>query len=165
MFSRIHSFKTAAFLITCFSTALVLLAPSAAQENFDMTPPSFSIIYPNIDPLRGKQLFVEKNCVLCHSVNGVGGDIAPPLDAPDNRREVDLLDFAARMWQGSYAMVELQAAELDYRVDLEGYEIGDIAAFAYDLETQASFTTDDVPPEIQQWILDLSAAAGDGLFD
>jgi len=130
-----------------------------------MTPPSFSILYPNIDPLRGKQMFVEKNCVLCHSVNGVGGDIAPALDAQDNRREVDLLDFAARMWQGSYAMVELQAAELDYRIELEGFEIGDIAAFAYDLETQKSFTQEDVPPEVQQWILDLAANADDGLFD
>ena len=165
MFSRFRSVKAAAFLITCLGATPLLLASGSAQENFDMTPPSFSIIYPNIDPLRGKQMFVEKNCVLCHSINGVGGDIAPALDAPDNRREVDLLDFAARMWQGSYAMVELQATELDYRIDLEGYEIGDIAAFAYDLETQKSFSEDDVPPEIQQWILDLSAAVDDGLFD
>ena len=154
-----------ATLFSCLMAALVLTTPSTAQEDYDMTPPSFSIIYPNIDPLRGKEIFVEKNCVLCHAVNGIGGDIAPPLDAPDNRREVDLLDFAARMWRGSYAMVELQATELDYQIDLEGYEIGDIAAFAYDLETQKSFTEDDVPAETQQRILDLSIAVEDGLFD
>jgi len=164
MFRRIRSFQ-AAFLITSLTTTTAVLAPSAAQEDFEMTPPSFSIIYPNIDPLRGKQLFVEKNCVLCHSINSVGGELAPPLDASNNRREVDLLDFAARMWRGSYAMVELQATELDYQIELEGYEIGDIAAFAYDLETQKSFTEGDVPPEIQQWIIDVSTAADDGLFD
>ena len=132
---------------------------TVAQDDYEMTPPSFSILYPNIDPLRGKDLFVEQKCVLCHSINGVGGELAPSLDAEDNRREVDLLDFAARMWRGSYAMVELQAAELDYQIQLGGQEIGDIAAFAYDLEIQKSFSIDDVPSETQKQILDLAGAA------
>ena len=156
MFSRFRLGVSVTALFFSLAAQSALPNLSAAEENFDMTPPSFSIIYPNIDPNRGKQLFVERKCVLCHSVNGAGGKVAPALDAIDNRREVDLLDFAARMWRGSYAMVELQEAELDYVIELEGSEIGHLAAFAYDLKTQTSFTSDDIPPETRQKILDAS---------
>ncbi len=27
-----------------------------------------------MDPMRGRQLFVSKGCIACHSINGVGGN-------------------------------------------------------------------------------------------
>ena len=130
-----------------------------------MSAPDLKLKVPVVDPERGKALFVERYCVVCHSVNGVGGVAAPAFDAPETNREVDILDFAARMWRGSYAMVELQATEFAYQIELEGEEIGDLAAFAYDLETQKTFSKDDVPPEIAQWILEFSISVEGGLFD
>ena len=127
--------------------------------------PDLKVKIPEVDAERGKALFVERYCVVCHSVNGVGGVAAPPFDAPEADREVDILDFAARMWRGSYAMVELQATEFAYQIELEGDEIGDLAAFAYDREAQATFSKDDVPPEIEQWILEFSISVEGGLFD
>jgi len=140
-------------------------ALSQSGANTSMSAPDLRLKVPVVDPERGKSLFVERYCVVCHSVNGVGGVAAPAFDAPETNREVDILDFAARMWRGSYAMVELQATEFAYQIELEGHEIGDLAAFAYDLETQKTFSKDDVPPEIAQWILEFSISVEGGLFD
>ena len=42
------------------------------------------LVLPVIDSAKGRKLFVNKACVVCHSVNGVGGRVAPALDAdPD----------------------------------------------------------------------------------
>ena len=42
------------------------------------------VAMPPIDPARGRKVFVEKGCVACHSVNGVGGDIGPSLDEAES---------------------------------------------------------------------------------
>lgn len=146
--------------VTCPATAF---SQSGAENT--VSPPDLRLKVPVVDPERGKDLFVQRYCVVCHSVNGVGGVAAPAFDASQTTREVDILDFAARMWRGSYAMVELQATEFAYQIELEGDEIGDLAAFAYDLETQKTFTESDVPPEIAQWILEFSISVEGGLFD
>ena len=165
MLNRFHVILCLSALFICVSLPGPFSSDSKAQDRDDITPPTFSIVYPNIDPIRGKQLFVQRNCILCHSVNGVGGNIGPALDADDNTRAVDLLGFAARMWRGSSAVIKLQESAFDYQIDLEGYEIGDIAAFAYDLETQKSLVTDDLPPEVNKRISDLSTAVENGLFE
>ena len=145
-------------------TASTAFAKSQDVQETEETD-GLTVKTPTLNAERGKDLFVQRYCVVCHSVNGVGGVAAPPLDAPKSNREVDILDFAARMWRGSYAMVELQATEFAYQIELEGDEIGDLAAFAYDLETQKEFSLDDVPPEIEQWILEFSISVEGGLFD
>ena len=37
------------------------------------------MIIPMMNPERGKKLFVDKGCVACHAVNGVGGHDAPDM--------------------------------------------------------------------------------------
>ena len=56
---------------------------------------------PPMDAQRGREVFVQKGCVACHSVNGVGGDLGPALNAegrdgtrdPDDRQHIE--DVAA----------------------------------------------------------------------
>ncbi len=106
------------------------------------------------DPEAGRALFVDKGCVICHSVNGVGGRAALPLDAPPDGRQVDPMVFAAAMWEGASAMISLQFTELGYQIGMTGEELRDLAAFASDLETQSTFSLDDIPADLRAWIID-----------
>lgn len=108
----------------------------------------------DVDPVGGKMLFVDKGCVICHSVNGVGGKAAPALDAEIGAPAVDPLDFAARMWRGAPAMIELQSIELGYTIYLTADDIADIASFAADREAQKTLTIDDLPETIRNGLLD-----------
>lgn len=107
-----------------------------------------------VDPVGGKQLFVDKGCVICHSVNGVGGKAAPALDAEIGAPAVDPLDFAARMWRGAPAMIELQAIELGYTIYLTADDIADLAAFAADRDAQRGLSVEDLPATIRSGLLD-----------
>ena len=106
------------------------------------------------NPQSGRQLFVNKGCIICHSVNDVGGRAALPLDAPPEGQKVDPLVFAAAMWQGASAMLSLQLNTIGYQIGVTGDELRDLAAFASDLEAQAEFSLDDVPADIRPWIID-----------
>ncbi len=107
-----------------------------------------------IDSENGRALFVDKGCVICHAVNGVGGKAAPALDAEIGVAAVDPLEFAARMWRGAPAMIELQSVELGYSILLTADEIGDLAAFAADREQQKTLTINDLPETIKNGLLD-----------
>ena len=122
--------------------------PAAAPE---VNP---QIVLPAVDAARGRELFINKGCVVCHAVSGVGGMAAPALDAPEGVENVDLLDFVARMWRGATAMAELQAIELGYFIELSGEEIGHLAAFASDPAAQQGLTIEDVPEPMRDWFLD-----------
>lgn len=113
------------------------------------------ILMPLVDPARGRRLFVTKGCVICHAVQGVGGLAAPALDAPEVATTIDILDFVARMWRGAPAMLDLQAVELGYQIELDGNEIADLAAFVADADTQAGFSEDEVPEPMRDWMLNL----------
>ena len=137
-----------------------LLAPGAAHSDEPVPP---KILIPVPDAERGRYLFAAKGCVICHSVNGVGGEAGPALDAPGYDGEIDPLDFAARMWRGAVAMSALQSLELGYQIDLSGGEIADIAAFVASEEHRGMFSEDDVPEIIRGWTLDsMIGALGEG---
>lgn len=104
------------------------------------------------DPARGRQSFMEQGCVLCHSVNGVGGTVAPTLDAVEEA-EIEVSDFAARMMRGAYAMAALQKAELGYTIELTGDELRDIAAFVGSPEAQIDLEREDLPIAMQEALL------------
>jgi mono/diheme cytochrome c family protein len=112
------------------------------------------IAVPSPDPKEGRALFVFKGCVVCHSVNGVGGLAGPPLDAVEEPRIIDPVGFAARMWRGSLAMAELQATEFGYQVELTGEEIADLAAFVATPDAQKGFSEDEIPELIRGWTVD-----------
>jgi mono/diheme cytochrome c family protein len=106
------------------------------------------------DATIGRDLFVQKGCVLCHSVNGVGGKAAPPLDAADPYVRPDPLDFAARIWRGAPAMVEFQSVELGYVIDLSADDIAHLAAFAASRAEQERLTEAAIPDPMRDSLLD-----------
>ncbi|WP_282609799.1 c-type cytochrome [Pelagibius sp. Alg239-R121] len=127
-----------------------------AGEGLSSSPTG--MLLPIADATRGKRLFVSKGCVICHSINGVGGRAAPALDAFDVEEgeaaaPVDPLDFVVRMWRGAPAMLELQAVELGYQIELTAEELADLSVFASDKGAQAGFVLEDVPEPMWDWML------------
>lgn len=112
------------------------------------------VVSHEVNSANGRSLFVDKGCVICHSVNGVGGKAAPALDAAIGAPAIDPLDFAARMWRGAPAMIELQSIELGYTIYLTADEIADIAAFAGDIAEQKTLNLEDVPETLRSGFLD-----------
>lgn len=106
------------------------------------------------DAATGRELFVQKGCVLCHSINGVGGKAAPALDAADDLMKPDPLDFAARIWRGAPAMVEFQSLELGYVIDLSGEDIANLAAFVASREEQKKLVESSIPEPMRNSLLD-----------
>ncbi len=133
--------------------AILLLAGAAAIGRPAWAQTGAEVVTPQGDPARGRTLFVRKACVVCHSVNGIGGAMAPSLDADPGVREIDVADFAARMWRGAGPMVWLQNYELGYQIDLTGDDITHLAAFAADAAEQANFAENQVPGRILELLL------------
>ncbi len=107
------------------------------------------VAMPPMDPRRGRLLFVNKGCVACHAVNGIGGDLGPALDAADMPRPMNAFEFAARMWRGAQAMTALQEDLLGDVVALDGQDLADLVAFAHDSEEQARLNADQIPERFQ----------------
>ncbi len=161
--------RTMALSLAAFGTLLtinagmdptpVYAAGEPKETARDMKPASpKAILLPLADAAHGRQLFVSKGCVICHSVNGVGGRAAPALDAiaveeGDPVPPVDPLDFVARMWRGAPAMLELQAIELGYQIELTSQDLADLAVFANDAGMQSDFSLEDVPEPMWDWML------------
>jgi len=105
---------------------------------------------PSMDPLRGKQLFVEKGCVACHAVNGVGGHDAAALDAHAKAPIMNPFDFAAIMWRMAPAMVYAQEEAFGEQVQFTGDELADIYAFLHTDEAQHDFSEGDITPRVRK---------------
>lgn len=107
------------------------------------------LVMPEMDAVEGRSLFASKGCVVCHSINGVGGTDAPMLDAEFMESPMNPFEFAARMWRGAEAMVELQRDELGDVIELNGEELAAIIAFVHDAEEQTRFSEEDIPDAIE----------------
>lgn len=118
------------------------------------------MMMPAMNSAHGRRLFAEKGCVVCHSINGIGGEDAPALDAATMPRGMNPFDFVAKMWRGAPAMIEMQKDELSEQVEFTGDEIEDIIAFVHDEAEQKKFTKADIPPKISA-ILDRAAEEGE----
>lgn len=105
-----------------------------------------------MDAERGKVLFAERGCVICHSVNNVGSDVATSLDASNMNIAREPFEFFARMWRGAPQMLALQQADLGYQIDFSGQDIADIFAFVQNREIQEGFTEEDLPGHIREII-------------
>ena len=103
------------------------------------------VVMPPMDSVRGRQLFLDKGCIACHSVNGVGGDLGPALNAEDMPRPMNSFEFAARMWRGARVMTEMQEDLLGEVISLDGQDLADLVVFAHDPEEQAKLTADQIP--------------------
>lgn len=105
------------------TAVLLMLAsgPAGAQ-------PVFS---PGQDPLAGSQVFGNKGCAKCHSVNGVGGKVGPDLARVARPRS--FFDLATAMWNHLANMTErMKQIGID-RPKLDAREAGDLVAFLYTL--------------------------------
>lgn len=111
------------------------------------------VVVPMVDADRGRRLFVTKGCIICHTVNGVGGSGGPALDSAETSQTVDVLGFAARMWRGASAMLKFQELELGYQINLDGGEIADLAGFLSNRELQDQFSMEEVPEPMRDWML------------
>ncbi|MEM7045183.1 MAG: cytochrome c [Pseudomonadota bacterium] len=147
----------AAAVITVFSS-LVL---AEETDEVDAVEPHM-VVLPMVDAEEGRRLFVTKGCVLCHAVNGVGGIAAPALEANGGSEQLDLMNFVVRMWNGAQAMIELQAFELGYQIELTGEEIGHLAAFVASPSAQRGFAMQDIPDAMRSWIINKPYWMGDG---
>ncbi len=143
----------AAALAAVFLVPLSAVAPAVAQDKNGQSP-GLTLILPAVDSERGRQLFITKGCVYCHAVNGVGGKAAPAMDSDATEPSVNLTDFAARMWRGAPAMIELQEMDLGYQIQLTGDELAHLAAFANDPAEQKKLQEDQVPELMREWYLD-----------
>jgi mono/diheme cytochrome c family protein len=108
------------------------------------------LIMPAMNPANGRKLYASKGCVICHSVNGVGGKDAAPLDASTMPGMVNPFDFVANMWRGAEMMVSMQKEELKQQTQFTGQELADIIAFVHDPAEQKKFSEADIPPEIKE---------------
>ena len=107
------------------------------------------LLMPSMDPGKGRKLFASKGCVVCHSVNGIGGTDAAALDASTMVGMTNPFDFVANMWRGAQPMIELQQKELGGQVEFTGQELADIIAFLHDEAEQKKLSETDFPPNIK----------------
>lgn len=146
--------------ISALVIAASACAPGGAPKSDASAAPAekpaekHSVVTRTPDAAAGRSAFVLKGCVICHSINGVGGKAAPALDAHSDADPVDPVAFAARMWRGAAAMVELQNLELGYVIDLSPQDIVNISAFTAEREEQQKLKVDDIPKEIRDSLLD-----------
>jgi mono/diheme cytochrome c family protein len=77
----------------------------------------------------GRDMFVKKGCVECHSIRGAGGGAAPDLA----RRGVswDLAEFAAAMWNKAPAMMARMRSRGISVPQLNPGEMADLLAYLY----------------------------------
>ncbi len=159
-----NSKKTISFtLLAMIATASLAGCNQAAESNIDEEESSrtgteensgqVTIANYEFDAKRGRALFISRGCVLCHSVNGVGGRAAYALDKETFLTEIDTVHFAARMWRGAPEMLKLQQMELGYQIAISAQDLADLAAFAENPEQQGLLTLDQVPVEMQESFL------------
>lgn len=111
------------------------------------------------DIARGRVLFAEKGCVLCHSVNGIGGTDGAAFDASVIDEMPDPLDFVANMWRGAPEMIKLQEEELGSLVEFSGEELGDIIGFLYSVQEQKKFTMSNLPDKVREALMKMNKSS------
>ncbi len=110
------------------------------------------VVLPPMDPAKGRVYFATRACVVCHSVNGIGGGDSVALDVETRPETVDVLGFVSRMWRGGSTMLTLQRRLFSEQIDLTAEELGDIIAFLHSPEEQKRFSKDDIPKFIQDFM-------------
>lgn len=119
--------------------------PPEQMERMVSLMQDLGLVVPGMDAERGRELFVETGCVVCHAVNGVGGDIGPSLNAADLPTPMNAFEFAARMWRGAAAMTVMQQDMLGEVIPLTGQDLADLIAFAHDAHEQEKLTENQIP--------------------
>ena len=95
-------------------------APAPAEGPFYVLPGR---------PDEGRRLFVDKRCILCHSVGGQGGRVGPALVERGLHRS--LTQFAAAMWNKAPKMMEAMRERGISVPQLRAEEMADLVAYLY----------------------------------
>lgn len=103
------------------------------------------LVVPIMNSQNGAKVFMNKGCIVCHTVNGVGAEVGPSFDAADMPNPMNAFEFAARMWRGAPAMAQMQENLLGEMITINGQELADIVAFVHDQEVQAGISQEDIP--------------------
>jgi len=135
--------------------------PTYASHIVTKKPPISGLVFPEMNPEKGKELFVSKGCVTCHSINGVGGDDAPALDDHKDMTGVNPFDFVARMWNHATGMIAAQEEELDGQIHLTGDDMANIVAFVHDHAVQHSFSEKDLTPQLRKMMAKMREGGDD----
>jgi cytochrome c len=146
-----------------FAATLVLLTTqSAFADSHGMQGDMMSsgLMMPSMNSSEGRKLFASKGCVVCHSINGVGGEDAMMLDAEFMDMPMNPFEFAARMWRGAPAMIEAQEDELGYQIEFTGEDLAAIIAFVHDPDEQAKFSEADIPDELKEMMEHMEEEGG-----
>ena len=137
--------------------ALALIAwPGLANATHisgqEMTPKKGGVylVMPMLDAEAGKKSFVDKGCIACHAVNGVGGHDAPALDAHTMNPVMSPFDFAAKMWNHAPGMIAAQEYAMGEQITLTGEELGNLIAFVHSDEVQHTFSEADLTEKTRE---------------
>lgn len=115
------------------------------ETRADLKP--VELYLPEMNAERGKKLFINKGCITCHSINGVGGE-GLPLDTSAMKPRMNAFQFAARMFNHSVGMIATQEEVFGEQIKLTGQELADITAFTHDHKVQHTVTLKDIPHKI-----------------
>jgi len=129
------------------AAGLMILGGAAMSADSPLAP---GLSLPSMDPVRGKELFASKGCVVCHQVHGAGGTDAPSLDVSTMAPVMNPFDFFAKMWKGAEGMIAMQKGEIGEQIQFTGQDLADIVAFAHNKAVQQTFTEDDIPENIKK---------------
>lgn len=110
------------------------------------------LVLPTMDSRRGAEAFMNRGCIVCHRINGVGGEIGPSFNAADMPQPMNAFEFAARMWRGADSMVQMQEELFGAMIELDGQELADIVAFVHDEDVQASISEEAIPEQYRSLI-------------
>ena len=123
------------------------VAPAAMENGFAL---SETLEFPPFDAALGRVTFAQKGCVVCHQINGVGGEDGPDLTYGAYDTPIDAMDVAADLWAKAGVMIAMQEDELGAQIELSSEELASIIAFLASAQEQASFSMDDVPEAMQE---------------
>ncbi len=146
------------WMVLGLATAVSALALSSAttmagEEEEEYALPEAAIIIPVMNPEHGRKLFAEKGCVICHSINGVGGHDAISFDEESEfKGPINPFHVAAKMWQHAPEMIPAQQEELGKQIELDAQDLADIIAFLASPDLRKTFSEDMVPERIRKAI-------------
>lgn len=143
--------------IVCAAAVSALSLPMSANadvghtdDDDDHAPVDIVLQMPAMNAEAGRDLFVNMGCVSCHSVNGIGGEDASPLDAHQMDPVMNPFDFAAKMWMMAPFMIEAQEEALGAQILFSGDELANIIAFLHDDAEQHKLTEASLSDEIRE---------------
>lgn len=82
---------------------------------------------PAADPKEGRQVFMQKRCVTCHQVGGIGGVLGPAFDSLGQYNSP--IFFATAMWNHGPSMAEAMRAKGIERPRFNEAELRNLMAF------------------------------------